>query len=401
MDPCRTTRRFCSAGDTMKGLLSSRFTFLGVLLVLTGLLSACGGSSGGGSGGGTPATSGVTLEVTDDPQVTWLNTNGRTQVIVQFSARDNNGLPLTEDQIDVEFELDGNPIDVESLLNQGSTQLEVNLYFAMVLDASFSMTQHDPPAFEPMKSAARDSFQRVLNLWDTRPGEVEFSLIWFDEIMNQSTFNIGTARDWAPDDILSIPDPAAGTATKLYSAVETMASYLQSEYDSSVFNGERDQYVMLVFTDGEDNFSFWDNSSINVTRSTSSGASYQQFGTLPTTLEAAIATIAAHPKLTTHTIGFSADTNADELRQIAEAGSLAGNEGVFQEERLTANNIDELFERVLREFTTIQTRGAEIPLPPGDYDFTVTVTNRSGGNSDSYEFRIHAGDPQAGLLTSP
>ena len=58
-------------------------------------------------------------------------------------------------------------------------------------------------------------------------------------------------------------------------------------------------------------------------------------------------------------------------------------------------------EQVLREFTTIQTRGAEIPLPPGDYDFTVTVTNRSGGNSDSYEFRMHAGDPQAGLLTTP
>jgi len=219
--------------------------------------------------------------------------------------------------------------------------------------------------------------------------------------MNQSTFNVGTAQDWEPDDILSIPEPVAGTATKLYSAVEVMASHLQSEYDSGVFDGDRDQYVMLVFTDGADNFSFWDNSSINVPRSTSSGASYQQFGTVPTTLEAAIAAVAAHPKLTAHTIGFSADTNADELLQIAEAPAEERRKGIFQAEQLTANNIDELFERVLREFTTIQTRGAEIPLPPGDYDVTMAVTNRAGGSPASYEFRMHAGDPQAGVILTP
>lgn len=382
----------------MKDLLPGRLTSLGLLLALTGMLSACGGSSGESSGGRTPATSGVTL-VTEDPQIAWLSANGRTRVIVQFSARDSNGLPLTEDQVDVAFQLDGSPVDVESLLNQASTQLEVNLYLAMVLDTSFSMTQHNPPAFEPMKTAARNSYQRVLNLWNARPGDVNFSLIWFDEIMNQSTFNIGTARDWAPDDILSIPDPVAGTATKLYSAVEVMTNHLQSEYDSGVFNGDRDQYVMLVFTDGADNYSFWDNSNIDLSRSTSTGASYQQFGTVPTTLEAAISAIDAHPKLTAHTIGFSAEANKDELRQIAEAPMDPRRKGIFLEEELTAENIDELFERVLIEFTTIQTRGAEIPLPPGDYDFTVTVTNKAGGSPASYEFRMHAGDPQAGFLS--
>lgn len=385
----------------MKGLLSGRFASLVLLLALTGLLSACGGSSGGGSGGGAPATSGVTLNVIGDPEISWLNTNGRTQVIVRFSARDDNGLPLTEEQVDVEFELDGSPIDVESLLDQSSVELGVNIYFAMVLDASFSMTQHDPPAFEPMKTAARDSYQRVLNLWNTRPGDVNFSLIWFDEIMNQSTFNVGTARNWAPDDILSIPDPVAGTATKLYSAVETMASHLQAEYNSGVFNADSDQYVMLVFTDGADNFSFWDNSSLNLPRSTTSGASYRQFGTVPTTLEAAIAAIDAHPKLTAHTIGFSAAANEDELSQIAEAPSDPDRHGISVTDDFTANDINDVFERVLREFTTIQNRGAEIPLPPGDYDIAVTVTNRSGGSPASYEFRMHAGDPQAGLISLP
>ncbi len=376
-------------------VFSSGFPSLSVLLASLGILSACGG---GGSGGG-PASgstgSGVTLDVTQEPQVTWLSTNGKTQVIMQFSVRDDNDLPLTEDQVEVQLELDGNPIDVESVLNQSSTELEVNLYFAMVLDASFSMTQHNPPAFEPMKTAASDSYRHVLDLWSTRPGTVKFSLIWFDEVMNQTVYNTGVARDWLPDDILSIPAPAAGTATKLHSAVKVMADYLQSEHDNGVYNGARDQYVMLVFSDGADNYSYWDNSAVNTVLATSSGASYRQFGTVPTTLEAAESAVAAHPRLTTHVIGLGSAINADELGQIAEAGN-----GTFQANP-SSENLGNLFERVLSEFTTIQTRGAEIPLPPGDYDFTLTVRNKAGGAPASYEFRMHAGDPQAGVISTP
>lgn len=376
-------------------VFSSGFPSLSVLLASLGILSACGGGGSGGSPASGSTGSGVTLDVTQEPQVTWLSTNGKTQVIMQFSVRDDNDLPLTEDQVEVQLELDGNPIDVESVLNQSSTELEVNLYFAMVLDASFSMTQHNPPAFEPMKTAASDSYRHVLDLWSTRPGTVKFSLIWFDEVMNQTVYNTGVARDWLPDDILSIPAPGAGTATKLHSAVKVMADYLQSEHDNGVYNGARDQYVMLVFSDGADNYSYWDNSAVNTVLATSSGASYRQFGTVPTTLEAAEAAVAAHPRLTTHVIGLGSAINADELGQIAEAGN-----GTFQANP-SSENLGNLFERVLSEFTTIQTRGAEIPLPPGDYDFTLTVRNKAGGAPASYEFRMHAGDPQAGVISTP
>jgi hypothetical protein len=376
-------------------VFSSGFPSLGVLLASLGILSACGGGGSGGSPASGSTGSGVTLDVTQQPQVTWLSTNGKTQVIMQFSVRDDNDLPLTEDQVEVQLELDGSPIDVESVLNQSSTELEVNLYFAMVLDASFSMTQHNPPAFEPMKTAASDSYRHVLDLWSTRPGTVKFSLIWFDEVMNQTVYNTGVARDWLPDDILSIPAPAAGTATKLHSAVKVMADYLQSEHDNGIYNGARDQYVMLVFSDGADNYSYWDNSAVNTVLATSSGASYRQFGTVPTTLEAAESAVAAHPRLTTHVIGLGSAINADELGQIAEAGN-----GTFQANP-SSQNIGDLFERVLSEFTTIQTRGAEIPLPPGDYDFTLTVRNKAGGAPASYEFRMHAGDPDSGVISTP
>ena len=174
-----------------------------------------------------------------------------------------------------------------------------------------------------------------------------------------------------------------------------MADHLKAEYDNGVFNGPRDQYVMLVFSDGADNYSYWDNSAINNSRSTDTGASYRQYGTPATTLEAAEVAIGSLPNLTTHVIGLGSAINADELAQIAAAGN-----GTFQSNP-SSNSIADLFQRVLQEFTTIQTRGAEIPLPPGDYDFSLVVTNTNGGQSDTYSFRMHAGDPQAGVIESP
>ncbi len=360
------------------------------------MLTGCGGLGDDGSAdntGGTDST-GVQLTVIAPPTVAWSGINGRTQVIMQFSARDDAGAPLGAEDFDVELRVDDRPVDVESLLNQSAEELGVNLYFSMVLDSSFSMTQHNPPAFEPMKAAARDSYQQVLDLWATRPGDTRFSLIWFGDEINQSQFNVGAARGWLPDDILAIPTPADGAATKLYSAVAAMAGHLKNEYDSGVFNGPRDQYVMLVFSDGADNLSFFDNSGsiADQTLVTTTGASYRQFGTPATTLTEATQAIAGHPRLTTHVIGLGAAINSDELRAIAEAGG-----GVFQSNP-SSTNIAELFRRVMNEFTTIQTRGANIPLPPGDYQMSLIVRNRNTGETARHDFSIRAGSPAAALL---
>ena len=152
----------------MNSFTFSRFSLFSFLLLVFSVLSACDDDFDRNLNPG--ASSGLKLEITQPPQVTWLSTNGKTQVILQYSVRDSSGLPLTEDQVEVTLKLDGNPIDVESLLNQSSTELEVNLYFAMVLDASFSMTQHNPPAFEPMKTAARDSYQAGTRSMEHTPG---------------------------------------------------------------------------------------------------------------------------------------------------------------------------------------------------------------------------------------
>lgn len=384
-----------------------RRTLVTLPLVMPLLISGCGGNynpDASGQPGNNNVKTGLQLSVPVQPTVTYTGDGtGTTRVIMQFSVKDNAGLPLGADEFDVQLLRDDRPVDVESLLSQSSEELKVNLYFGMVLDASYSMTQHNPPAFEPMKSAARDSYQEVLDLWKNRQGDVKFSMVWFDSVLNQTQYDPATLRSWLPDDILDIPTPQTGNFTKLYSSVEVMAKYMKSEYDKGVFNGPRDQYVMLVFSDGADNYSWFDNSSQpNQLMVTKHGASYRQFGTTAPAsksetdaLKQATSAIASHPRLTTHVIGLGSDINADELKKIASAGH-----GVFQSNP-SSDSVAALFQRVMKEFTTLQTRGAEIPLAPGDYKITLLVTNKATGDAGRYSFTIHAGDAGAKVISVP
>lgn len=379
---------------------------LGICWVLAGCKSANddaaltqspptpGQSTTGTQGGGTAPITGLQLDLAAEPALTWNPANGKTTLVTQFAVRDNTGAPLQESDFNVAMLVDDAPLDNESLLAQSAQDLAVNIHFSMVLDASFSMTQHTPPAFEPMKEAARASYQSVLDTWAQRPGDAKFSLIWFSEVLNQGTFNTNTNRDWRPDDLLAIPTPTAGTATKLLASVRTMAQYMNSQYQSGVFNGPRDQYVMLVFSDGKDNYSWFDNSSVDGTFSTTSGATYRQFGATAATLDDVKAVIQAHPRLTVHVIGLGSAIDRAELQAIAAAGG-----GVFLENP-SSKTISDLFDRVMREFLTIQTRGAEIPLPPADYKFTLRVSNKAGNLAAQKSYTFRAGDSQARILGS-
>ena len=366
-------------------------------LFTAGLLSACGSGEllplSKNTGNNDTTGQGITLSMPSPPVVSWKANHFTTQLVMQFMVRDQGGRPLAEDKFDVQIMLDGKPVDVESLLNQSSAELGVNLYFAMVLDSSYSMTQHTPPAFDPMKAAASSSYQQVIDLWNSRPGKVKFSLVWFDSTINQSKFETSTLRDWVPADIQALPTPQSGSFTKLYSAVDVMTKHLQTEFDSGVFTDPRDRYMMLIFSDGQDNYSWTDTSALMPQlRVTTSGASYQQFGTAPTTLATVKQHIAAHPRLTTHVIGLGSEIDAQELQQLADAGH-----GSFKSNP-DSSNISNLFDSIMKEFTTIQTRGAEIPLQPGEYNVRLQVRNKQSGETAHEDFRIYAGDANAKLL---
>jgi hypothetical protein len=87
--------------------------------------------------------------------------------------------------------------------------------------------------------------------------------------------------------------------------------------------------------------------------------------------------------------------NEAELQSIADAGH-----GVFLKNPDSAR-LDELFAQVLTEFTTLKTEGALIPMPTGDYNFTLRITNAAGTASDEYSFRFHGGDTTARELPLP
>ncbi len=340
------------------------------------------------------STKQLQLEVPTPPLVNWDDTNGKTTVVVQYTVRDGNGRPMPKSKYDVALYLDDKPVDIESLLDEAAEELEVNLYLSMVLDASTSMTLGRTPAFEPMKTAARNSFQSAIDAWSTRPGEIKFSLIWFNEVINQSLYDTNTMKAWLPADILSIPAPSGGSATKLYSAIEAMGKHLQKEYNDGIFNGPRDQYVMLIFSDGADNYSFFDNSSINQQLSTPSGALYQQYGTPPTTLEALRPLIENHPNLTVHVIGLGSNIIREELETIASFG------GGISLDNPNSENIGQLFEQVMKEFITLETRGAEIPLPAGEYTFALRITDKETNQEAEYGFQFKGGDYDAGVMAN-
>lgn len=376
------------------------------LLAVPLLLSSCGGDYNPelDEAGNSNVRSGLQLNVPVKPAVSYPNDGqGTTQMIVQFSAKDRNGMPLGADEFDVQVLVDDKPVDVESLANQSAQELEVNLYFGMVLDTSYSMVYNNSPAFGLMKQAASDSYQEVIDLWKNRPGKVKFSTIWFDSLLNQSLNGSGGATMWQPADLLTIPPPQQGSYTKLHSAVETMAKQMKADYDSGVFNGPRDQYVMLVFSDGTDNYSWHDNSAFsNAPLFTGNGASYRQFGTKgpaskkpEDALQQAIDAINNHPRLTTHVIGLGNEINSSELQKLATAGH-----GVFQANP-SSDKLAEVFDRVTKEFTTLQTRLVTVPLPPNDYKISLVVTNKATGESGRYDFTIHAGDTNAKLISAP
>ncbi len=335
-----------------------------------------------------PSNSSVEIEMTSDPLIQFDGPTGKTSVIVQFIARDENGYALDLDDVNIELLIDENPVDNESILQDDSEELSSSIYLSLVLDASFSMLQHSPPAFDPMLEAARNAIIQLDELYEGRPGSFDWNVTWFNEVIFEPS---STGRTWVADDLLAIVEPTAGTATKLFAAVDREAHNML-EVHEYLANGPHDHHVMVVFSDGVDNYSWFDNSTISGTGVTTSGAGYDFSGYGVASLDSAVTAIETHPLLTSHVMGLGSDVEDDQLQAISDAG----NGQYFKNP--SSSEIDELFALVTREFATIQNHGATIPLQPGDYLFGVRVSTSDGHAEDEISFLFHAGDDEAGII---
>lgn len=336
----------------------------------------------------TPSSSTVEIQVTSDPTVAFNLANGKTSAIVQFIARDKAGNPLAPEDVVVELLVDNAAVDNESILQADSEELSSSIHFGMVLDASYSMLQHTPPAFAPMLAAARNAVVEGLALYAGRPGTFTWSVSWFNETISAPATQ---GRTWQPDDLLTIPEPGVGTATKLFAAVERHAGKMLDSY-ATIANGPHDHHVMMVLSDGADNYSWFDNASFASSGVTTSGAPYDVKGWGAATLDSAVIAIEAHPNLTVHALGLGSDVQDAQLQALATAGG-----GRYLKNPSSAQ-LEDLFASVTQEFATIQDHGATIPLQPGDYRFTLRVLTADRRAKDEYSFRFHAGDVDAGVL---
>jgi hypothetical protein len=361
------------------------------LAVWLGLaLAGCGADDFGGGGSGSDGP--ITVELTGTPTVAYDASAGRTTVVVQFVARGKDGVPLSPADVEVEMLVDDRPIDNESLLQASAEELTTSLHYGLVLDASGSMLQHVPEAFTPMKAAARQSVEEGNSLWEGRPGAFSWDASWFNDHL------FYPQGSWQPADLESIPAPEFKAATKLYAGVQFMAREMLSAYEGGTAAGPRDQHVLVIFSDGADNFSDFDNSSVTAASLTTATAkTYRQFGWGPTTLDDAVAAVQAHPNLTVHVLAMGDQLNPEDyekLRQLSEAGN-----GQFLADADNAGTA-QLFERVTKEFTTQQTRGASMPQQGGEHEFTLEVTGVTVSGRASQAFRYLAG-PGAAVVSAP
>jgi hypothetical protein len=337
------------------------------------------------------------VELAGEPSVTYDPARGRTTVVVQFIARGADGVPLAPSDLAVEMLVDGEPVDNESVLQESSQELAASVLYALVLDASGSMLRHTPPAFGPMKEAARKSVQDGRDLWQDRPGTFAWDVCWFNDVLFHRQ---GT---WNPADLSAIPDPLLEAATKLYAAVQFMAREMADAHEAGTAAGARDQHILVILSDGADNLSGFDNSMSAVepsarvppsTETTSTNAAYERFGWPTTTLDGALDAIRAHPRLTVHVLALGSEFRPGDLDNLGKIAQAGGGQLLVNP---SSDASAQLFDRVTREFSTLQTRGAAIPQQSGDYDFTLRVEGVTFTGQGTQTFRYRAG-PGAQLL---
>lgn len=340
------------------------------LAALALALAACGGD-GDAPPQGLRA---ILVDRTGGPVVT-SDGDGRTQVLVSFVARADTGSAparaLTVGETSVEFYLDGRKVSGESVL--GRNELGGDLFYSLVLDGSYSMVvDHQPPAFAPMLAAARASIEEVGREWAQRGtnAELRYDWLWFDDYIHYPDDKVVT-------NISLVPQPRSGeNDTRLFGAINYMFERHLAVASGGFATEPQDRHVMVVFTDGNDNRSYFVTTELNERVNSPVAHLKHRPGTPTATHQDLIARINAAriagrlPAFTLHTIGLGTSINETALRELASSQS-----GVFAQNP-SSTNLADLFSAITREVVSIQTVGVKLPLRPGTYQLIVRVMAR-------------------------
>jgi len=337
----------------------------------------------------------LAIDVISKPVITYNPDDGVTNIVVQFVPRTAPGaFPLTPEQVIVGFKFDDELIGPETHYESTPQELAFNINFGLVLDASYSMivknSDSETDAFTPMLSAARTSVQKGVDIWENRAGSFNFKTLWFESFLYYGVDNENHV--WSANDITTIPKPVDKTFTKLFAALDFMLEKIALEKQ------ENTQNIVLLFSDGFDNYSHFDNSQSeeldDTPLVTSSGAEYLKLGSTTKTLADVVQRINGMENLTVHVIGLGDESSisVEDLKEISTAGR-----GLYLENPDNDSILD-LFSRVTQEFTTIQSHGLKRSFPSGQHKFTLTVKNKSGQGQTEYSFDFVTGENEVKIL---
>lgn len=173
------------------------------------------------------------------------------------------------------------------------------------------------------------------------------------------------------------------------------------QYKQNIAAGERDKHVMIVFTDGKDNISTLDNTDNmtgtcpgfcktakpicqdgnlvpncpnqvdNICHTPTQDAPFTSEGYPCVDREAVATQFALHPNLQVHVIGLGENIDEGELQYMATAGH-----GIYKQ-GANADDIPNLFKEVVKEFATVNSQGADIPQPIGEYKFSISISEKA------------------------
>ncbi|MEN0068199.1 MAG: hypothetical protein AAGA48_39115 [Myxococcota bacterium] len=287
-----------------------------------------------------------------------------TRGFASFVLTDNDGVPLTGDGSSVAQTIDGDAPGSgrwEGGESLDQTDLDSDLHVTLVLDASRSIVEEG--LFDDMRQAAQRLLEDGAERWAARPGEFTWRVLWFNQWVWEAD------DDWAFADVGSIPEPTIDDDgfTRMYAAIDFSVDQLTGLRAEGVAARERDNHLLVVFTDGRDNSS--GRVSPPVPFESGSTATEATFAVHPTpvvTENDIVAQLEGLGFLQVSLLALGNDVEEDVLDRFADAG---------RGQVFAGDNLDQLFGDAERSFETLKTVGFRLPLNPGDaHDWELSFT---------------------------
>lgn len=334
----------------------------------------------------------MTLEVLSQ-SACYNPSNGTTRIILQYITRDEAGYAISPElgaqnlptALNNHLLIDGSPVDVESQLAHDSELLTSDLLLSLVLDTSSSILEGSQPAFGPMKAAAREVLLNTQNIWKGANSNFYWELAWFNNFIYIPTPN-NADEPWGIDDIKAIPAPdSSGSFTALYKAVDYMIKVHAKQHAAGTASGSRDQHVMVVFSDGADNYSHFDNATHLASGDDGNLLFWKEVGAAPVSEVENIAWEIAPPNLRVYVIGIGTAIDTNKLQSIAANGK---GQYLYGED---TSSLEHLFSQVQKKLVTQQTFGVETPLRSGEHELSLTSERISDKAQATHTWSITAG----------